>query len=99
MTVPPYNESVARCSDCGHPDPVHARGCAVTVNSIRFSKTQRESCGESPARVHAPCWDMQAERWRCWTCNELLIVCTDEELSYGLVDIDPAALIAYLSNK
>ena len=64
-TVPPYDESVARCFDCGHPEPVHARGC-----------------------------------------NELLIVCTDDELSYGLggaspaeSGIDPAELIAYLASK
>ena len=51
------------------------------------------------ARKHVPVWSTQLERWKCWTCGQLLIVCTEEELDYGLGDSKPVGIVAFLTGK
>ena len=50
--------------------------------------------------AHTPVWDGQISHWRCWTCDQLLIVCTKEELDYGLGgNATDHQLVAFLTRQ
>ena len=49
--------------------------------------------------MHTPVWDIRLDRWKCWTCGQLLIVCTKEELDYALGDSKPVGLTEFLTGK
>lgn len=53
-----------------------------------------------------PQWNAIDRQWVCWTCGHPLLICTEEELRYGLptepwTDVDSfvTRLVNYLTGK